>query len=101
MEFNLDPKLVVGAALAFPVIYELARWDFSPYILILTGILGWLYMDSNMIDKSKVEKKAVPALGPPQPFIIGEKQYSIAPDGTPIPPTYQPPQNYPYYPPQR
>lgn len=96
---DIDPKLIIGAALALPFIYQFLGWDFSIYFLAALAGYAWYTFDNNFINKASVERKNIPSLGPQQPFLPQDKQWEIGQDGTPIQ-KYQPPaQLPPQYPP--
>lgn len=92
---DIDPKMVVMAAIIVPVVYQFLEWDFTVWALVALAAAGWHYHETHFINKATVEKKAIPSLGPPQPFLPQEKQWEIDPvTGTPIP-KYQPPEQSP------
>jgi len=90
----IDPKMIMVAALVYPIIYVWQKWEYS--ILFMAGLAFWAWktFDEQYVHKSEVEKRDVPRLGPEQPFFASEKTWEIAPDGTPVA-KYQPAQQYP------
>ena len=90
---TIDPKLIVGAALGFPVIYIWQGWEFSALFSAGLAFWAWTTFDNQFVHKSEVERREVPRIGPEQPFFSQEKDWEIGPDGTPIP-KYRAPQQY-------
>jgi len=100
MPLNIDQKLIVTAAIAVPVLYQFLDWDFSIWILIAIAAYGYHTLDNNFINKADyTEKREIRQLGNQQPFLPPSKEWGIDPaTGTPIPPRYQPPMQYPQQP---
>ncbi len=90
---SVDPKLVVVASMAVPVLYIFLEWEFTVWVLAALAGVGWYFFDNNFINKSEVERKGTPQLGqPPQPFLPSEKTWDIDPStGIPFS-KFQPPQ---------
>lgn len=96
---DIDPKLVVIAAMIIPVLYLFLDWDFTIWALVALVAAGYHFFDNNFINKVEVEKKGIPSLGPQQPFLPDQKQWEIdSVTGIPTPkyppPTQSPPQQY-------
>ena len=87
---NIDPKLIIGGAIAVPILYIWQEWEFSFIFLVALGAYAWNTFDNHYIHKSDVRERPMPQVGPEQPFLPQQKSWEIGPDGEPVA-KYQPP----------
>ena len=96
---TIDPKLIIGAALAVPVAYIWQEWEWSFIFLIGLAGYAWYTFDNQYIHKSEARHREVPQMGPQQPFMPQDKEWFIdQATGEPVA-RYQPPS--PHNPQQR
>ncbi|MEK6819190.1 MAG: hypothetical protein AABY10_04640 [Nanoarchaeota archaeon] len=92
---TIDPKMVIGAGLALPLLYVWQKWEFSVIFLAALGVYAWVTLDNQFIHKSEQKRFDTPQLGPQAPFLPPEKDWVIDPNtGEPVA-RYQPPPQYP------
>jgi len=97
MKVNIDPKLIIVAAFAVPVVYIWLELNFNVLFLAGLAVWAWLKFDNEYIHKSEERTREIPIVGPQQPFVSPEKEWVVDPNtGEPIA-RFQAPQYPPKY----
>ena len=76
---TIDPKLIIGAALAAPIMYIWQGWEFSFIPLAGLAVYAWFKFDGEYTHKSEERSRELPKIGPQQPFMPQEKTWDIDP----------------------